>query len=252
MADGVGRAVELLPAGRQVPVGGVELDVGEGLGEVSVGEGDGDADVAVGDGVVVGEGDDVPVAAVAGSVCSVVLAAIGSAPVSRLLRTVNTTAPTTSTPMARTAQPAVAPGRRCRGGGAAVSSSGTARRVVAAVPVPSVLGSSRVRSYAPGAIPAVASSDPRPPATAVSCCRTSGRLGRSRGSLASIACRIGANVPARATGRGSSWATACTVDTGRSRRNGGWPSTAMYSVAARDHRSVAGLTSCPRTCSGET
>ena len=204
-------------------------------------------------------------------------------PVSRFASTANTTAATMITPTTRTAQPAVAPGRRRPDGGVVSGGPGgedageepagapppagcwvgaldaaiarphrrRAGRRRPAVVVVRDRGSSRVRSTT-GAMPAVASSACTPATTDDSCLRTSARLGRSRGSLASIACRTGASAPARLTGRGSSLTTAWTVEMGRSRRNGGSPSTATYSVAPSDHRSVAGLASSPRTCSGET
>ena len=74
--------------------------------------------------------------------------------------------------------------------------------------------------------------------------------GTGLGSLASSAVSSGASGPARRIGRGASLTTAARVAIDAPLSNGGWPSTAKYSVAPSAHKSAGGPVGSPRACSG--
>ena len=80
--------------------------------------------------------------------------------------------------------------------------------------------------------------------------RTLGPEGRAVGSLASSAVSSRASGPARRIGRGASLTAAAKVAIDAPLSNGGWPSTAKYSVAPNAHKSAGGPVGSPRACSG--
>src|SRR5437588_418813 len=75
--------------------------------------------------------------------------------------------------------------------------------------------------------------------------------GRVWGSFVRSAMSAGARGPASSGPRGSSFTMATMVGSGPSLMNGGTPSTAKYSAAPSDHRSLGAPTTPPAACSGD-
>src|SRR5829696_3409896 len=80
--------------------------------------------------------------------------------------------------------------------------------------------------------------------------RIFGPEGRASGSLASSAVISGVREPARRIGCGASLTTAARVAIDAPLSNGGWPSTAKYSVAPSAQKSAGGPVGSPWACSG--